>query len=304
MERDLENWGNKGSVMIDGIEVKTFKTDFTSCNIIDVEVGTTGYQGGDTGHGGRTYFSIDDCASTDMRCRLWNNGKMYEFDNVGRIDLMFGGDSELDTFYEALKFAIEVLGRETSGISEYEPQLSPLEQRQMIFAAYLNEVCDHYRKNGNKLRGFSELQKRHRITPITTQQFFECELHRVVGYIPQDFCNRVYAYVLDGGKTLEAPKYTETYKPVPQMLQNPNRRIIIRNEKELQEKIDYYTHELGAAFTMDEVKQRLREGGDMSDCGEFGFPVSIRWENKCYAFRQISFSDDVAEYEYLYITKT
>ena len=296
MARDLENWGNKGSVMIDGIEVNTFKTDFTSCNIIDVEVGTTGHQGGDTGHGGRTFFSIDDCASTDMRCRLWNNGKMYEFDNVGRIDLMFGGDSELDTLYEALKFGVEVLGRETDGV--YEP--SELEIRQMNFALYLNEVCNHYRKNG-KLRGFSELQPKYKITPISQQQFFECELHKAVGYIPQDFCNRVYAYVLDGGKTMEAPKYVE---PAPIAVPNTNRRIIIRNEEELQEKIDYYTNYLGEAYTMDEIKQRLRDGGDMSHSSEFGFSVSNKWEDKCYAFRQISFSDEEAEYEYLYITKT
>ena len=201
MERDLENWGNKGSVVVNGVEVETYKTEITDCNILEVEVGTTGHMGGDTGHGGRTYLRIRNLASTDMVCN-------EHHDNYGHswVEINLGGDSELDTFYEALQFAVDVLGRETSGVDI--PELSPMEQRQLIFANYLNEVCNHYRKNG-KLRGFSELQPKYKITPISQQQFFECELHKATGYIPQDFCNRVYAYVLDGGKTMAAPKYTE-----------------------------------------------------------------------------------------------
>lgn len=215
MGRDLRNWGNKGSVMVNGVKVETFKNTFTSCNEIDVEVGTTGYQGGDTGHGGRTFLRISDASSTDIAVRVkgyrYDKGEYEEADygNLHFVEIGLGGDSELETFYEALQFAVEVLGQHTSGISEYEPELSPMEQRQMIFANYLNEVCDYFRKNCKKLRGFSDVKSRYSITPISQQQFFECELHKAAGYIPQEFCNRVYAYVLDGGKTLEAPKYME-----------------------------------------------------------------------------------------------
>ena len=53
----------------DGTEITTYTRDVISCNILQVEAGTTGYKGGDTGHGGRTYFRIQDEASTDMEIK-------------------------------------------------------------------------------------------------------------------------------------------------------------------------------------------------------------------------------------------
>lgn len=44
----------------DGTEITTYTRDVVSCSILEVEVGTTGFMGGDTGHGGRTYFAIRD----------------------------------------------------------------------------------------------------------------------------------------------------------------------------------------------------------------------------------------------------
>lgn len=44
----------------DGTEITTYTRDIYSCNILEVEAGSTGYMGGDTGHGGRTYFRIKD----------------------------------------------------------------------------------------------------------------------------------------------------------------------------------------------------------------------------------------------------
>ena len=50
----------------DGTEITTYTRDVVSANILEVEVGTTGYMGGDTGHGGRTYFRIKDEGGTDI----------------------------------------------------------------------------------------------------------------------------------------------------------------------------------------------------------------------------------------------
>ena len=47
-------------VLPDGTEITTYSRDVISANILEVEAGTTGYKGGDTGHGGRTYFRIAD----------------------------------------------------------------------------------------------------------------------------------------------------------------------------------------------------------------------------------------------------
>jgi hypothetical protein len=53
-------------VLDDGTEITTYEREVVSANILDVEAGTTGYMGGDSGHGGRTYFRISDAACTDM----------------------------------------------------------------------------------------------------------------------------------------------------------------------------------------------------------------------------------------------
>lgn len=49
-------------VLPDGTEITTYSRDILSANILEVEAGTTGYKGGDSGHGGRTYFRIADAA--------------------------------------------------------------------------------------------------------------------------------------------------------------------------------------------------------------------------------------------------
>lgn len=50
----------KRRILNDGTEITTYSREVVSCNILEVEARTTGYKGGDTGHGGRTYFSIKD----------------------------------------------------------------------------------------------------------------------------------------------------------------------------------------------------------------------------------------------------
>ena len=103
---------SEGEVEIDGIKIKTTKEEIVSANILEVEAGTTGYCGGDTGHGGRTYFRISNAASTDMRCRVKSNGEFHCFDgcmDADQIEIMFGGDCEMDTFISALRFAADTL---------------------------------------------------------------------------------------------------------------------------------------------------------------------------------------------------
>lgn len=84
---------------IHGKWVQTLKKEFVNCNILEVEVGTNGYQGGDSGHGSRTYFKLKDLCSTDIEIIPYRDG----------FEVMLGGDSELTTFIQALKFATRVL---------------------------------------------------------------------------------------------------------------------------------------------------------------------------------------------------
>ena len=44
----------KRRMLPDGTELTTYTRDVVSANILEVEAGTTGFMGGDTGHGGRT----------------------------------------------------------------------------------------------------------------------------------------------------------------------------------------------------------------------------------------------------------
>lgn len=85
--------------LVDGETVETKKKMFTGCNMFEVEVGTTGYQGGDSGHGCRTFISFSDAGGTDMSVE-----KIDEEYGNGSVILTFGGDSELSQLIKALKF--------------------------------------------------------------------------------------------------------------------------------------------------------------------------------------------------------
>ncbi len=85
-----EDFTPNSSVIVDGTHINTFKKEIVSANILEVEVGTTGYMGGDTGHGGRTFFRIKDLASTDMRLAFRDNGKYFNSRYLNDLELTFG----------------------------------------------------------------------------------------------------------------------------------------------------------------------------------------------------------------------
>ena len=95
----------------DGTEITTYTRDVVSANILQVEAGTTGYKGGDTGHGGRTYFRIQDEASTDIDVKPIIT--RYGCDG---FEVTFGGDCELETMIRALKFITKVLEDESEEV--------------------------------------------------------------------------------------------------------------------------------------------------------------------------------------------
>lgn len=98
-------------ILKDGTELTTYSRDVVSANILEVEAGTTGYQGGDSGYGGRTYFRIEDAASTDMEVRSYVN----KYGCPG-FEVVLGGDCELETTIRALKFIMKVLEEEAAEV--------------------------------------------------------------------------------------------------------------------------------------------------------------------------------------------
>lgn len=88
---------------ISGVEVTTYRREVVGANILEVEAGTNGCQGGDAGHGSRTYFRIQDASSTAINVRRLDGA----FDQGFEVEM--SGDSELATAIEALRFIVHVL---------------------------------------------------------------------------------------------------------------------------------------------------------------------------------------------------
>ena len=91
---------------VGGKKVTTWEREVVNCNILEVEAGTNGYQGGDTGHGSRTYLRIKDQWGTDIHCKVTQD--MFGGD-AGEIEITLGGDTELETMKEALRWMLSIL---------------------------------------------------------------------------------------------------------------------------------------------------------------------------------------------------
>ena len=84
--------------------VTVHSKQIASFNTLTVEAGTNCPQGGDSGHGGRTVFRLSNGCG-DMRISV--DGRKIE--GAERIEIILGGDSEAQTFVNALEFAADIL---------------------------------------------------------------------------------------------------------------------------------------------------------------------------------------------------
>lgn len=77
---------------------------FNSANILEVTACTTGFRGGDAGHGGRTIVRFKDLGGTCIKvfplCEEYGNGG---------VEIVLGGDTELITMIDGLRFAADTL---------------------------------------------------------------------------------------------------------------------------------------------------------------------------------------------------
>lgn len=102
----------KQRVLPDGTRITTFSREVASANAIEVEVGTTGFKGGNADHGSRTYICIRDLGGTDMFVKRSRG----ENGNTAEFEMFLGGDCELETMLRALKFAVKVLEEESQEV--------------------------------------------------------------------------------------------------------------------------------------------------------------------------------------------
>ena len=93
----------EGTRRVCGKEITTYTREIYSANVLEVEAGTNGFQGGDSGHGSRTYIRIEDMGSTDIRINPLGR------DGDEGFELFLGGDCELETMIRALKFITKSL---------------------------------------------------------------------------------------------------------------------------------------------------------------------------------------------------
>lgn len=93
------------TIEIDEHRFTIFESEVIGANILEVVAGTNGHKGGDSGHGSRTYISIKDVAGTDIMVKAIPESNSSN----GGVEIVLGGDSELETMIEALKFIVKVL---------------------------------------------------------------------------------------------------------------------------------------------------------------------------------------------------
>lgn len=92
---------------VNGVPIETLSRDLIEANMMEVEVGTNGFFGGDQGHGSRTYFRLKNLGGTNMEVLTKPSDESENA--VDEVVIMLGGDSELLTFMDALSFALKVL---------------------------------------------------------------------------------------------------------------------------------------------------------------------------------------------------
>lgn len=93
----------KGTRKVFGTEITTYTRDVVSANLLEVEAGTNGFQGGDAGHGSRAYIRIENMGGTAIQVNALGH------DGGDGFELHLGGDCELETMITALKFITKAL---------------------------------------------------------------------------------------------------------------------------------------------------------------------------------------------------
>ena len=92
-----------------------YTREIVSANLLEATAGTTGYQGGDSGHGCRTFIRICNQGSTDIRVKKLGD----EYGDEG-VEIILGGDCELDTIIEACKFIADVLENQKKNVTIWD----------------------------------------------------------------------------------------------------------------------------------------------------------------------------------------
>lgn len=117
--REFEDRPTRRTRTVDGVEVDTLSRDFILECALEVEAGTTGPCGGDTGHGSRTYFHLKNLASCDLKWAVIRDG----------ISITVGGDAELSCLKSALSTALSFIEQIEAEQKKHSELIGILEHR-------------------------------------------------------------------------------------------------------------------------------------------------------------------------------
>lgn len=95
----------KDFVFGDTMLLPAIRKTLSSANILEITAATTGYRGGDAGHGCRTIVRIEDRGGTAIKARVIPES----IHGNGGVELMLAGDCELLTLVDGLRFAADAL---------------------------------------------------------------------------------------------------------------------------------------------------------------------------------------------------
>ena len=93
----------EGTRKVFGTEITTYTRDVVSANLLEVEAGTNGFQGGDAGHGSRAYIRIENMGGTAIQVNALGHDGAHGF------ELHLCCDRQLETMITALKFITKAL---------------------------------------------------------------------------------------------------------------------------------------------------------------------------------------------------
>lgn len=100
---------------IDDLVIPFETRKMVSENTTKLYVGTNGYKGSNS----RTFLSIVDESQTDIRVGVTDeNGRHKVFTYAKQIDVVVGGEKELDAFIDVLEYAAKAL-RKQSGRTKW-----------------------------------------------------------------------------------------------------------------------------------------------------------------------------------------
>lgn len=193
-------------ITIGRIDVPVVVQEIEDICSIRVKVGTNGLKGGDSDHGSRTYFQLDDLGGAVIHGgfretpQLRKDYKSYYSDNIHSLGFSFRGDQELRNFISILSFSLSTL----CGQANIAPDLSGIDGDMMadelrrrgyqiidpafnvpqdnltfkerIFFDYLYDLTKMYKETGS-LKGMSLIRQRYNISSITKDTFYRTGLN-------------------------------------------------------------------------------------------------------------------------------